>query len=81
MKGIAATGFIVAAGERDDRHHQWAVSLAHSVTEPLLTCVAVLAKAAFHLKSSTYVLTLVESGLVQLAFDVSRNLPLRRMQS
>jgi predicted nucleic acid-binding protein len=63
MKGIADTGFIVAAGDRDDRHHQWAVSLAHSVTEPLLTCEAVLAEAAFHLKSSAYVLTLVESGI------------------
>ena len=74
MKGIADTGFIVAAGDRDDRHHPWAVSLAHSVTEPLLTCEAVLAEAAFHLKSSAFVLTLVETGLVQLAFDVSRNL-------
>jgi uncharacterized protein len=75
MKGIADTGFIVAAGDRDDRYHEWAVGLAHSVTEPLLTCEAVLAEAAFHLKSSAYVLTLVESGLLQLAFDVSRNLP------
>lgn len=75
MKGIADTGFIVAAGDRDDRHHQWAVTLAHSVTEPLLTCEAVLAEAAFHLRSTSYVLTLVEEGLLRVAFDCSENLP------
>ena len=73
MKGIADTGFIVAAGDRDDRHHGWAVSLAHSVTEPLLTSEAVLAEAAFHLRSSAYVLTLIEDGLLQIAFDCSKN--------
>lgn len=74
MKGIADTGFIVAAGDRDDRHHQWAVSIAQSVTEPLLTCEAVLAESAFHLQSSSYVLTLVEDGLLRLAFDCYENL-------
>jgi uncharacterized protein len=74
MKGIADTGFVVAAGDRDDRHHAWAANLALSVTEPLLTCEAVLAEAAFHLESSAYVLTLVEDGLLQVAFDCSENL-------
>jgi len=75
MKGIADTGFIVAFGNRHDRHHAWAVALGERVTEPLLTCEAVLAEAAFHLQSSAYVLTLVEEGLVRVAFDASRNLP------
>jgi len=75
MKGIADTGFIVAASDRDDRYHQWALSLARSVTEPLLTCEAVLAESAFHLRSSSYVLTLVEDGLLKVAFDCSENLP------
>ncbi len=74
MKGIADTGFIVAAGDRDDRYHEWAVELAHRVNEPLLTCEAVLAEAAFQLRSSAYVLTLVEDGLLQVAFDLSDNL-------
>lgn len=73
MKGIADTGFIVAAGDRDDRHHHWASSLACRVDEPLLTCEAVLAEAAFQLRSSAYVLTLVEDGLLQVAFDLSQN--------
>jgi uncharacterized protein len=75
MKGIADTGFIVAAGDRDDKHHDWAVDLALTVSEPLLTCEAVLAEAAFHLGSSAYVLTLVKDGLLQVAFDLSENLP------
>jgi uncharacterized protein len=74
MKGIADTGFIVAAVDRDDRHHAWAVNVAHGVTEPLLTCEAVLAEAAFHLKSSRLVLSLVEDGLLRVEFDFSENL-------
>jgi predicted nucleic acid-binding protein len=75
MKGIADTGFIVAAGNQDDSYHAWAVNIARSVTEPLLTCEAVLAEAAFHLKSTSYVLSLVEDELLKVAFDLSKNLP------
>lgn len=74
MKGIADTGFVVAAADRDDRYHGWAVNIAHSVKQPLLTCEAVLAEAAFHLRSSAYVLSLVEDGLLQPAFDCWKNL-------
>jgi predicted nucleic acid-binding protein len=73
MKGIADTGFIVAAGSRDDRYHAWASELAKAVTEPLLTCESVLSEAAFQLESSSYVLSLVEHGLLQVAFDFSEN--------
>jgi predicted nucleic acid-binding protein len=74
MKGIADTGFIVAFGNRTDRHHTWAVDLAKTLTEPLLTCEAVLAEAAFHLGSSAYVLSLLQDELLRLAFDCNRNL-------
>jgi predicted nucleic acid-binding protein len=73
LKGIADTGFIVAAGSRDDRYHAWASELAKAVTEPLLTCESVLSEAAFQLESSSYVLSLVEHGLLQVAFDFSEN--------
>lgn len=43
MKGIADTGFLVAFANRNDRHHDWAARVAESVTDPLLTCEAVLA--------------------------------------
>jgi len=73
MKGIADTGFIVAAASREDTYHRWAVKLAHGLTEPLLTCEAVLAESAFHLGSSSYVLSLLEDGMLQVAFDFSEN--------
>jgi predicted nucleic acid-binding protein len=74
MKGIADTGFIVAFGNRSDSHHAWAVDLARTLTEPLLTCEAVLAEAAFHLGSSAYVLALVQDELVRVSFDCTPNL-------
>ncbi len=74
MKGIADTGFIVAFARRNDQHHAWAVEIAKQITEPLLTCEAVLAEAAFQLDSSSYVLELLQDGMLCLAFDCSRNL-------
>jgi predicted nucleic acid-binding protein len=74
MKGIADTGFIVAFGNRGDTHHLWALNLAQTITEPLLTCEAVLAEAAFHLGSSSYVLSLVHDEMLRVAFDWARNL-------
>ena len=73
MKGIADTGFIVAFGNRGDSHHLWAVDLARTITEPLLTCEAVLAEAAFHVGSSAYVLSLVQDEMLRIAFDCTRN--------
>jgi predicted nucleic acid-binding protein len=71
MKAIADTGFLVAFGNRNDRHHAWAVQLAHQVTESLLTCEAVLAEAAFHLGDALLVLEFVLTGLVQPAFSMA----------
>ncbi len=74
MKGIADTGLIVAFGNRTDQHHRWALEIARQVTEPLLTCEAVLAEAAFHLGSAPFVLSLIEDGMLRIAFDFLSNL-------
>jgi len=74
MKGIADTGFLVAFANRDDGHHDWAVSVAGRVTDPLLTCEPVLAEAAFHLQSVAVVLAMIREGLITLAFDCSDHL-------
>ncbi len=74
MRGIADTGFLVAFANRRDRHHDWAVSVARQVTEPLLTCEAVLAEAAFHLQDPLLVLAMVREGLVKPAFDCNDHL-------
>jgi predicted nucleic acid-binding protein len=75
VKAIADTGFIVGFGNQTDRHHEWALSLAKGITEPLITCEAVLAEAAFHLGSSSYVFSLIEDELLCVDFDLTRNLP------
>jgi predicted nucleic acid-binding protein len=74
VKAIADTGFLVAFANRRDQHHDWALGLASQVFEPLLTCEAVLAEAAFHLRSSAVVLAMVREGFVTPAFDVSEHL-------
>lgn len=75
MRAIADTGFLVAFGNRNDRHHAWAVEIAGQVSEPLLTCEAVLAETAFHLGSSSIVLEFVRERLVRPAFDLLAHLP------
>jgi uncharacterized protein len=74
MKAIADTGFIVAFGNQGDYHHAWAVDIAKNITEPLITCEAVLAEAAFHLGSVSYVLSLLRDEMLRLSFDIPRNL-------
>ena len=66
MKGIADTGFLVAFSSRRDIYHEWAVSLAEQVAEPLLTCEAVLAETAFLLQDAGEVLEMIADGLVTL---------------
>jgi predicted nucleic acid-binding protein len=75
MKGIADTGFLVAFANRNDTHHDWATGVAARVTEPLLTCEAVLAETAFHLRSATLVFDMLQEGLITLAFDVDDHVP------
>ena len=75
MKGIADTGFLVAFANRNDRHHDWAVGVAEHLTEPVLTCEAVLAEAAFHLQNVPIVLAMIRDGLLTIAFDCREHLP------
>ncbi len=74
MKGIADSGFLVAFANANDKHHSWAVQLATGITEPLLTCEAVLAETAFYLESTSVALAMVNDGLVALAFDCREHL-------
>jgi predicted nucleic acid-binding protein len=74
VKGIADTGFLVAVANAPDNHHKWAAQLATGVTEPLLTCEAVIAETAFHLESVAVTLAMISEGLVSLAFDCREHL-------
>ncbi len=75
MKGIADTGFLVAFANRDDAHHDWAVGLATRITDPLLTCEAVLAETAFHLQNAAVTLAMISEGLVTISFACADHLP------
>lgn len=75
MKGIADTGFLVAFANRGDEFHDWAVEIAEQLTQPLLTCEAVLAETAFHLQNVPLVLEMIDENLIALAFDVNDHLP------
>jgi hypothetical protein len=65
---------VVGVANRRDRHRQWAVSIAEQVTEPLLTCEAVLAEAAFHLGSAAIVFDMLSDGFVTLTFNCSEHM-------
>jgi hypothetical protein len=53
------------------------VSLAEQITEPLVTCEAVLAEAAFQLASAPLVLSMLRDGLVTLASSAATTWPAR----
>jgi len=74
VKGIVDTGFLIAFLSRNDRYHEWAVSLAADQSEPFLTCESVLSETAFHLHSSAAALALVSQRLVDLAFDCNEHI-------
>jgi predicted nucleic acid-binding protein len=74
MKAIADTGFLIAFVSPRDSHHKWAARLAEKITEPLLTCDAVLVEAAFHIGSAKKVLELVEDGLITPVLTVREHL-------
>lgn len=74
MKAIADTGFVVAFLNRDDRHHDWASELGRGVSDPLLTCEAVLAETAFQVESVGRVLALLQDGFLKVAFDLTKNI-------
>jgi uncharacterized protein len=75
MKGIADTGFLVAFVSRQDAFHDWAVGLAGELSEPLLTCEAVLAETAYNLRNTSIVFEMLNEGIITLAFDCNDHLP------
>src|SRR4051812_31984672 len=57
-----------------DQHHDWAVAQFSALTEPVLTCEAVWAEAAFLLlkrgQSAEKLWTVMRSGVAQFAFSL-----------
>lgn len=65
---LADTGPLVAYLDRSDRHHDWAKEVMGTLTEPLVTCDAVLTEAAFLLHRGRIapglLLRMVERGVL-----------------
>jgi uncharacterized protein len=74
VKGIADTGFLVAFSNRADHYHDWAVAVAEKISDPFLTCEAVLAETAFHLQDVRLALAMIADGLITLSFDAEDHL-------
>jgi predicted nucleic acid-binding protein len=74
MRGIADTGFIVAFLNHSDRHHDWASEIGRRVSDPLLTCEAVVAETAFQVESASRVLALLEDKFLKIAFDLPKHI-------
>ena len=70
MKAIADTGFLVALLGTKDEFRHWALDVAKHITWPVLTCEAVLAETAFHLRSSERVVGMLRDNVVRIAFDL-----------
>jgi predicted nucleic acid-binding protein len=74
MRAIADTGFIVAFLNYDDRYHDWAKEIGRAVSDPFLTCDAVLAETAFQVESASRVLALLQDGFLRIGFDLTENI-------
>ena len=74
-KVLLDTGPLVGFLSETDQYHPWAAEVWDRLTEPLLTCEAVLSEAVFLLQSSGVsidpLLQLFERDLVRIEFDVS----------
>jgi uncharacterized protein len=70
---IADTGPLVAYLDRSDEHHAWAKEVMDTLTEPLLTCDAVLAEVTFLLQrggiAPALPMRMIERGVLQTCFD------------
>lgn len=68
------TGPLVAALNRRDRYHEWALSHLNAIQPPLLTCESVLSEACFLLgkigSDGETVMQLVRRGVVEVSFDL-----------
>lgn len=71
---LVDTGPLVAICDLRDTHHDWTVATLGSVSEPLMTCEAVLTEACFLLKrqfgGAEELFELLRRGLLQIRFDL-----------
>ena len=74
MNAIADTGFVLAYLSEADRYNGWAGEIIPQLTLPILTCEAVVAETAFHMRSAVRVLEIIRDGVLELGFSASNEL-------
>jgi predicted nucleic acid-binding protein len=78
-KLICDTGPLVAFFNRADQHHDWACEQFNRITEPLITCEAVISETVFLLQddglSSDPILEALERGKVLVQFSAEEHWP------
>jgi len=72
---IADTGLLVAALDRRDAHHAWAMRMLEEHEPPWLVCEAVLAEVSASVGTPEPVLEMLRLGDLEIAFDLAENLP------
>jgi predicted nucleic acid-binding protein len=80
---IADAGPLVAYLDRSDQHHDWAVATFSQLTDPLLTCEAVMAEAWHLLRrgriNPDHLLALVKQGALIVQFDLGSEIDAVRL--
>lgn len=75
---VADTGPLVAALNRGDDHHAWAVDCMREIAAPMLTCEAVLAEACFLLRghpgASDRLLEMLVRGALRVDYSISTDI-------
>jgi predicted nucleic acid-binding protein len=75
---LADTGPLVALLDRNDRFHAWAAAQLEFISEPMLTCEAVISECAFLLAEADpdarRLFALFESDVLRLGFDLDDHL-------
>ena len=73
---LADTGPLVAYLDRSDQHHAWTREVMGTLTEPVVTCDAVLAEVAFLLQrgriAAGLLLRMIERGVLVSRFESMR---------
>ena len=70
MRHILDAGPLIAALNRNDQHHAWACETLSRLPLPLFTCPEVLAEAAAMTGQPATIVEMLESGELQLDFDL-----------
>lgn len=71
MRHILDAGVLIAAMNRDDRHHEWATETLGRLAPPFYSCPEAMAEAAAMTGRPAAIVEMIQAGEIELAFDLS----------